>query len=93
MATLMGVTVLLTGCSSSNHRAVEQDPDNLGHPVPAGDPTYALTALHDAPEGDYGVLPMTLAEALPNHRLTLQGKTDDHVVTFSRALVVGRVFE
>ena len=34
---------------------------------------------------------MTLAEALPNHRLTLQGKTDDHVVTFSGALVVGRV--
>ena len=25
------------GCSSSNHRAVEQDPDNLGPPVPAGD--------------------------------------------------------
>jgi hypothetical protein len=50
-----------------------------------------MTALHDTPVGDYGVLPRTLAEALPNHRLTLQGKTQDHTVTFSRALVVGRV--
>jgi hypothetical protein len=86
-AVVLGFAVV-SGCSSSSSdRAV----DDVAPPVAPGDPAYALTALHDAPEGDDGVLPRSLAEALPNHRVTLQGKTQDHTVTFSRALVVGRV--
>jgi hypothetical protein len=87
---LIGVG-LLAGCSTSSSHPFAYENDNVAPAVKAGDPAYAMTALHDTPVGDYGVLPRTLAEALPNHRLTLQGKTQDHTVTFSRALVVGRV--
>lgn len=82
---------LLAGCASTSSDTVDRAVDRAARPVPAGDPAYAMTALHDTPEGDYGVLPSTLAEALPNHRLTLQGNVEDHTVRFSRALVVGRV--
>jgi hypothetical protein len=81
---------LLAGCSTSSSHPVAHD-DDVAPPVRAGDPAYAMTALHDAPEGDYGLLPDTLAEALPNHRVMLQGRTEDHTERFSRALVVGRV--
>jgi hypothetical protein len=89
-AAVLGV-VLLPACASSPGARVSSEVDDAAPPVAAGDPAYAMTALHDTPVGDYGVLPRTLAEALPNHRLTLKGRTEDHTVRLSRALVVGRV--
>jgi hypothetical protein len=88
-ATVLGVVALASCAPSSGERA--SPGDGSASPVRPGDPAYAMTALHDTPVGDYGVLPHTLAEALPNHRLVLQGGTEDHLVRFSRALVVGRV--
>jgi hypothetical protein len=93
VASLLLGTGLLGGCSSPSGDHATSTVDDVASSVAAGDPAYALTALHDTPIGDYGVLPRTLVEALPNHRLALQGRTQDHTVRFSRALVVGRVLE
>jgi hypothetical protein len=84
-ATVLGIVAPASCAPSSGERAISGD--GTASPVRPGDPAYAMTALHDTPVGDYGVLPHTLAEALPNHRLVLQGRTEDHIVRFSRALV------
>jgi hypothetical protein len=65
------------------------DDDNVARPVIAGDPAYALSVLHDHPVGDYGLLPHTLAEALPNHRI--QETRSGTISSFSDALALGDV--
>ena len=85
-ATVLVGAGLLAGCSvNSDHDAF----DDSATAVRAGDPDYALTQLRHGPVGDYGVLPTSLAESLPNHRLRLRGTED--VASFSDALVVGTV--
>jgi hypothetical protein len=93
VASLLLGAGLLAACSAESDHSVVPAVDDAAPPVAAGDPAYALTALHDAPEGDHGVLPETLAEALPNHRIVLQGKTQELSARLSRALVVGRVLQ
>jgi hypothetical protein len=82
VAMLLGIGAL-AGCWSSG--AV----DDSARTVPAGDPAYALAALHDQPVGDYFVLPQTLAEALPKHRVT--ETRSGAVASFSDGLAVGPV--
>jgi len=76
----------LAGCASASSDTAR---DDAGAAVAAGDPSYTLAALRHDPGGDDGVLPTSLAEALPNHHLEL-GDTG-RVSSFSDAVVVGHV--
>jgi hypothetical protein len=74
-------------CRSSSSSGVASD--DVVHPVTPGDPAYALAVLRDHPVGDDGLLPRTLAAALPNHRI--EESRSGTISAFSDALAVGRV--
>lgn len=89
-AGLLLLTALLVGCSSASSAGAT---DDAGTTVPSGDPAYAFAAMRHE-EGEYGVVPVDLEEALPNHLVRWRGPMFAHEtepIAFSDVVVVGRV--